>query len=379
MAVDGLAKAIQLTDCRDPERWILSEDEALYEAAFRVGGSRENAAEIILTRFLETHALVGLKDILDRYPFEAEWAEKKLQSWAGLGRVIPVQADGAATDPQWALPDHLRQVQRTSLAIRRREVIPCPPEQFADFLLRWQYLHPANHRAGDDGLEDVLARLEGIALSPAMWERWVLPARLSGYQSVLLDALIESGERLWACRSDGLDDSPAVSFFRPQTFCEVTGPGAVAEAVPDPNQARVLDFLQKRGATFVTDIAQGVDLAPGIVRAVLWSLLRAGVTTNDRFEVVRRGEDSFRLPVLAPLRPGRYALYAGFSTTAYWSSWRRPLVALAAPHNRPRKACSWPGSLALEPIRHREPRARPDGCFSPSLSARFTESWVRWN
>src|SRR5262249_56201351 len=95
-------------------------------------GERGGAAELIFERFLATHALVGLAELLDRYPFEEDGARRQLEAWARTGRVVPVRR-GELEPVQWSAPANLEQVQRGSLALLRREVVTCAPPQFADF------------------------------------------------------------------------------------------------------------------------------------------------------------------------------------------------------------------------------------------------------
>src|SRR5206468_1613404 len=52
----------------------------------------------------------------------------------------------------------------------------------------------------------------------------------------------------------------------------------------------VLDALNRRGASFLSDLAADLGPAPSVVRSALWQLLRRGLATNDQFEVVRHGE-----------------------------------------------------------------------------------------
>jgi len=58
-------------------------------SASRLNDERRSAGETILRRFLETHALVGLSDVLARYPFERGWAERQLDEWAQTGASDP--------------------------------------------------------------------------------------------------------------------------------------------------------------------------------------------------------------------------------------------------------------------------------------------------
>ena len=41
----------------------------------------------------------------------------------------------------------------------------------------------------------------------------------------------------------------------------------------------------------MTELAADTGLSPGGIRAALWTLLRRGLVTNDRFDVIRRGEE----------------------------------------------------------------------------------------
>jgi ATP-dependent Lhr-like helicase len=79
---------------------------------------------------------------------------------------------------------------------------------------------------------------------------------------------------------------------RRENFAELPPPVSFAELNLEPQAQAVLDALRRQGASFVVDICQATDLPPGAVRAALWRLLRLGLTTNDRFDVIRRGEPS---------------------------------------------------------------------------------------
>ena len=52
----------------------------------------------------------------------------------------------------------------------------------------------------------------------------------------------------------------------------------------------LVETLRQRGALFTGELATQAHLAEGAVRSALWSLLRAGLVTNDRYDILRRGE-----------------------------------------------------------------------------------------
>ncbi len=289
----GRARRITLPGAAS-ERWILAEEEAAYRQAFGLEPAAAEevgaAAETILLRFLETHALVGLADVLARYPFEPAWARRKLEEWARHGRLVPVPPSDPGATAQWSAPANLDQVQRGSLALLRNEITTCAPPQFADFVARWQGLHPQARRGSAEGLAEVLECLQGVFLPAELWEEAVLPSRVPGYQPRWLDEAVASGEWTWAARGDGEAGPGQVAFWNRTSLAEVPMPPVDDQPPPDGAADRILEHLRARGASFVPDVAQAAGAAPSAVRTALWALVRRGLVTNDHFDVVRKGE-----------------------------------------------------------------------------------------
>ena len=231
---------------------------------------------------------------------------------------------------QWSAPENLEQVQRGSLSLLRREVTACPPQQFADFLLRWQGVHPAAHKGGAEGLAEALERLQGLALPAEIWEQTVLPARVPGYQPRWLDEWIAGGAGVWIGQEDGAE---LLAFVGRETLRELPSPAGPDLPPLGDERSPVLEQLRQRGASFLTDLAMESGLSPGACRAALWALAHRGLVTNDRFDAARKGDDepapalaaSFgaipRLPSLRSLRRR-----AGLSPEGRWSivPWGRP-------------------------------------------------------
>jgi ATP-dependent Lhr-like helicase len=276
-------------------RWVLTEEEGLHRTAFglEADSSEEirGAAETILLRFLNTHALVGLNDVLSRYPFEPEWARTKLEEWSGTGRLVTVPFAGEEGMVQFSAPANLDAVQRGSLALLRSEITTCPPTQFADFVAHWEGLHPASRRGAAEGLVAALGRLQGIALPAELWERTILPARVPGYQARWLDELIASGEWTWTCRGDGDEGPGQLAFWRRTSLGQLANAPFADPLEHDDLADRTLEYLRTRGASFVPEMAQTLGATPGRVRAALWGLLRRGAVSNDHFDVIRKGQE----------------------------------------------------------------------------------------
>jgi ATP-dependent Lhr-like helicase len=283
---EGRVQQIALAGTNEPQRWVLTEEAERYRTVFDSAPTprddAQDAATTILRRYLETHALVGLADVLARYPFERRWAQRQLEEWSQTGRVVPVPPVQAPEPLQWSLPENLEQVRRGTLAIQRREVITCPAPQFADFVARWQFVHPATRRVGPNALNDVLARLKAVPLPASLWGHAILPARLPNYEPRWLDELIGSGGWTWTMRGDDLTllERDLVGQFPPTEGDPPLEPAAEA----------VLNLLEQRGALYTAEIAGHLRVADGAVRAALWTLQKRGLATNDRFDVARRSE-----------------------------------------------------------------------------------------
>jgi ATP-dependent Lhr-like helicase len=287
-------RACRLDLPRSSRRWIAAEDVEQYRQAFALENDdtdteqRQEAAAAILQRFLNTHALVGLADVLARYPFEPGWARRQLEEWASSGRIVVVSAPEAETTT-WSDPENLEQVRRGSLGILRREVVTCSPPQFADFLLRWQGVHPETRRGGSEGLALALQRLQGLALDSEVWEQTVLPSRLPEYQPRWLDEWIAGGEGLWVCQGTANDenDTGRVAFLRRDDLRRCSLPESVEQTPLSDKANRILDHLRGRGASFLVDIAADLGISPGEARSALGELVRRCLATNDRFDAIR--------------------------------------------------------------------------------------------
>ncbi len=331
LEADGRAKRVELPGCRETLRWVAAEEESLYRHAFGLDPAAPEearaAAAVIFGRFLTTHALVGLADLLDRYAFDPQWAQQQLEEWARTGRATPVRRDEAGP-LQWSAPENLEQVQRGSLSLLRREVTACPPQQFADFLLRWQGAHAATKKGGPEVLAEALGRLQGVALPTDLWEQTVLPARVTGYQPRWLDEWIAGGAGVWIGQSEG-----QLAFVGRETLRQLPTPSNSDLPQLGDDSLRIVDHLRQRGASFLPDLAMELGLPPGSCRAALWALARRGLVTNDRFEAARKGED-VPAPVVSasfgaiPRLPSPRSLRrrAGLSPEGRWSivPWGRP-------------------------------------------------------
>ncbi|HTU91194.1 MAG TPA: DEAD/DEAH box helicase [Gemmataceae bacterium] len=277
-------------------RWVSVEDAEQYRQAFALDGNgveagqRQAAGSAILHRFLTIHALVGLADVLARYPFEPAWAQRQLEEWSRAGRIVVVSAPQGES-VVFSDPANLEQVQRGSLGILRREVVTCSPPQFADFLLRWQGVHPDTRHGGREGLADILERLQGLPLDADVWEQTVLPARVPEYQPRWLDEWIAGGEGSWVCQGTAGEDGELgrIAFFSRAMLRQLPLPASSETTALNEDANRVFDHLHSRGASFLTDVAADLGMPPSVARGALDMLARRCLVTNDRYDLIRLG------------------------------------------------------------------------------------------
>ena len=303
LAERGRAVWIELAGVEEPGRWILVEEAGLYESAFDDRKKPDaTALETIVRRYLRTHALVGLSDLVRRYPIAPEIARDLLERWVEAEEVIRLdQAD----EPRWAERENLAEIQRLTVAARRRESVAVAPEVFADFVARRQGVHPAERGAGIEGLEQVLEQFQGFAATAGLWEAEILPSRVTDYRPSRLDEALASGSWRWrAARADRGDLLAAI------VAPDFAGgwPENPSEATPDEIEGWILETLASKGASFAADLARARGVEPSRLRGAIRSLLERGSVTNDRFDPLRPGAfdmlDALREAASAPARGG---------------------------------------------------------------------------
>ncbi len=290
--------------------WVAIEYKNDYEAALGTtntsSATRHDSASRVLARYLDTRALVGLNDILARYPFDRDWTARRLEEWSAEGRVIPVHNRATEKTIEYSVPANWDQVRQGSLGILRRDVVSVPPQQYAAFLATWQGVHPSRQSSAPDGIGNVLDRLALHVAPLEVWERAILPSRLAGFSPRQLDAWCLEGEGCWMGGPD------AVSFLSRGLLSQWNAP----QESPEHSQA-VFEDLRQFGAVFLEDLALRQSAAPSAARDALWSLVESGWVSNDRLDACRAGAPKTIPPMPDPMpahKRARMALREGFSS-----------------------------------------------------------------
>ena len=297
------------------ERWAAIEDAARFRdalgAALPVGIADTLLESVgdplgdLVSRFARTHGPFHPEDAAARLGLGVAIVEDALMRLKAAGRVAQGEFRPGGVRTEWLDVEVLRKLRRRSLAAFRKEIEPAPPEALARFGIAWQGISPARG-AREASLDDVLQiveQLQGAPIPASALERQVLPVRLPGYSTALLDQLGASGEILWCgAGALGQSDGWVVLALADKAHLLLPEPQPVELS---EGAERVKEALAAGGAMFFRQLAEGTGSTDDKQLLLdLWELVWAGYVTND---------------TLAPLR----AITGGSSPRASRTSRRR--------------------------------------------------------
>jgi ATP-dependent Lhr-like helicase len=278
------------------ERWIASEDAGLYRDSLGVPPppglpetfleDHPDAMRALVRRYARTHGPFPTGQLMQRYGVDPGPALRELENEGALvrGELLP-----GGTEREWCDSDVLRRVRRASLARLRKEVEAADRTDLARFLPSWQNVDAFRRAgAGPDRLREALVPLQGVALTPKVWETDVLPRRLGAYSQNWLDQLCTSGEVIWiGAGSLGRSDGRVALYFREDV--RLAGPPPANGKLEIP-QGEVHDAIRERlaaGPSFWLDLLADINRPVEDIHNALWDLAWVGEVTNDAFSPLR--------------------------------------------------------------------------------------------
>jgi ATP-dependent Lhr-like helicase len=283
--------------------------ERLFER--RTVDTEEDALRAVVGGWLECVGPVTVPDLAGRVGL----ADGKIAIGVALleqeGAALRGRFTPGTAEEEWCDRALLARIHRLTLGILRREIEPVSPADLMRFLFRWQHLHGGTQLHGRAGLLEVVGQLQGLELPARAWEEQVLAARIARWDPADLEHLCLSGAVAWGrLRTDEPppDDEPArprgrpgraapLAFVLREDLPWLLGPACAPPALP-ADARDVLDFLERRGASFVADVARGTGLLPTAVEDALWTLVAHGLVTGDGIAGLRgllaRPDDSRR-------------------------------------------------------------------------------------
>jgi ATP-dependent Lhr-like helicase len=284
------------------------------------------------TEFLERVA-DPLGDIVSRYarthgPFTSEEAANHLGLSTAAVTEVLVQheqqgkvATGAyrpgGTEHEWVSVAVLTRLRRRSLAVLRKQVEAVEPSRYAAFLSGWQDIGRDNRTT----FAEAIAQLKGFVMPASDLEPRILSARTRN-ASIELDRALAAGDIVWI-GVEPLGSRDGKLMLVPRDAVSLLSPPPTGEPPAGELHAQILDVLTESGASFFTDIYQGVGGDPVEVTDALWDLVWAGVVTNDSYApmrafIARRGRRPSRrarVSLTMPHAQGRWFLVESLRRT----------------------------------------------------------------
>jgi ATP-dependent Lhr-like helicase len=240
-----------------------------------------DALRSLIARYARWRGPFTAKALATRYALEPVVAEAELSALEREGKLVQGALRPGGSGREWCDVEVLRRIRRASVARLRREVEAVEQPALARFALSWHGIGRTTGRGGIERLREVLFPLQRLPLTPEVWERQVLPLRMSEYRPELLDQLCTSGEVVWL----GADGGRVAIAFREDAA--LLGPPA-GQAPPPADPASEAVRAALLGARHLDELVAVTQLPEPEVIEALWRLAAAGEATNDAWEPLRR-------------------------------------------------------------------------------------------
>ncbi|MGH9337390.1 MAG: Lhr family helicase, partial [Vicinamibacteria bacterium] len=257
-------------------------------------GTPEDAAFEIVRGWLESTGPRRASFFVETLELPASLVQSALLRLEAEGQVLRGRfTSDPSEEIEWCQRRLLARIHRLTLGALRREIEPVSTADFMRFLLRWQHVSPSSRLHGVEGLAQVVRQLQGYEVPAAAWEKHVLPARIADYQPELLDHLCFSGEVAWGriSKSSSVRASrvlPIALFFREELEWLSSATGALEEdGISSANARHVSSVLDRRGASFLSEIVRFSGRTSTEVEIALRELVASGQVTADGFTALR--------------------------------------------------------------------------------------------
>ena len=192
-----------------------------------------------------------------------------------------------------------------------------PRAAFIRFLLEWQHVAPDAKLQGEAGLLSVIEKMQGFEAAAGVIEEEILGNRIFEYSGVMLDRLCLGGEVVWgrfsSRRAQGEENgwtpsrgrapfsrSTPMSLALRESLDWLLPEGVVASDELTGATREAVEYLQGRGASFLSDIVAATKRLPSDVEEALWTLAASGMATADGLEGVRQRLRGTRRPRRSP-------------------------------------------------------------------------------
>src|SRR5204863_3332391 len=197
----------------------------------------------IVRRYARTHGPFTTAEISRRYAVDLGAVLRELER---AGDLVRGELRPGGVEREWCDPEVLRRLRRASLATLRKEVEPAEQQALARLLPAWQGVDAAPPgAAGVDRLREVLVPMQGMALTPEVWEQDVLPRRVGAYSQAWMDQLCAAGELVWVGAGSLGRGSGRVALYFREDARWLGPPPSKAEPPAEPLHAALRERLDR--------------------------------------------------------------------------------------------------------------------------------------
>jgi ATP-dependent Lhr-like helicase len=257
---------------------------------------RTPAQIAIVATFLEHRGPVTKYEIMERYGLPSDVITSIVQHLEEEGLVSEGSFVGVKDSPQWCWKKNLEELHRRSLRSLREHVKPVSPEKYADFMVKWQHLHPETRLRGKDGVFKVIKQLQTWEEHITCWERFFLAARVTDYRPAFLDELISEGTVSFG-RFNPLPKHVLYSLPQRgviQLYCKEDAHIVVSGTVQEEyfedvvkECEEIIDVLKIWPSLSFEGIVTGTQMDERRVLRALLQLFQLGIVENNSYDSVR--------------------------------------------------------------------------------------------
>jgi ATP-dependent Lhr-like helicase len=271
--------------------------------------SEEEAYRKIVQGWLEVSGPLTASGLAERLGLPRQKIDGALIALETAGVVLRGDFTGEtrpAGETEWCDRVLLARIHRMTLGRMRKEIEPVSAAEFMRFLFTWQRVAPDTKLRGRDGILQVIEQLQGLELPAPAWEQHILPARIDRYDPADLEHLCLSGMVAWGrLRWGGANNeegtrpvrtgrrnrrvlaparnAPIAFLLRDDLDVFIEAPAAPLDQVATLSAMaqEVARYLDRYGASFLSDIARATGMLRVKVEEALWQLVAHGLATGD--------------------------------------------------------------------------------------------------
>jgi ATP-dependent Lhr-like helicase len=268
----------------------------------------------LLSRYARTHGPFSSRDVAEHFGLGVGLVDTLLQERKTAGSLRWGRFSASGEAGEWIDPEVLQRIRRRAGALLRGTMEPVPAQRLCTFLPRWQSVTAP--KRGPAAIRGAVQRLAGYVAAASVWEKDLLPARVSEFEVHQLDQLTTSGELTWT-GAGRLGARDALITLVPAGGEDLL-PAADQDDL-DEAPAAVWQVMERGGGWFFRElVAHLPQFGADTLEKALWDLLWRSMITNDSLEPVRR--------LRSPGRPRR-ARTAALPMPGRWSAVQRPMAA----------------------------------------------------